>query len=65
MRFDLGQDDFVDVLNAQSQRFDARRNLIEARYDLLVQTAALKRSLGSDPTLPLSQVREPEPEADR
>ncbi len=62
MRFDLGQDDFIDVLNAQSQRFDARRNLIQARFDLLVQTAALKRSLGSDPTLPLSLAREPRTE---
>ncbi|MBZ0270332.1 TolC family protein [bacterium] len=58
MRYELGQSQFLDVLNSQAQRFEARRNLIQARYDLLVSTASLKRSLGSDPALPLSRVRE-------
>lgn len=58
LRYELGQLGFLDVLNSQAQRFDARRNLIQARYDLLVETASLKRSLGSDPLLPLSRVRE-------
>ena len=64
LRYELGQSQFLDVLNSQAQRFEARRNLIQARYDLLVATASLKRSLGKDPLLPLSQVREPTPEAE-
>lgn len=58
LRYELGQSEFLDVLNSQAQRFEARRNLIQARYDLLVSTASLKRSLGSDPALPLSTVGE-------
>lgn len=59
LRYELGQAEYLDLLNSQAQRFDARRNLIQARYDLLAATAALKRSVGADPLLPLSRVREP------
>lgn len=59
-RFDRGQSQYLEVLNAQSDRTSARSNLINARYDVLVQTAALKRSMGVDPRTPLAELARPE-----
>jgi len=57
-RYELGRADYLDFLNAQTENLAARSQTIEARYDVLVQTAALKRVLGFDPMLPLSRVRD-------
>jgi multidrug efflux system outer membrane protein len=58
LRFDLGKAEYLSVLNAESERFAARSQWIEARFDVLVQTAALKRAMGFHPLLPLSEIRE-------
>jgi outer membrane protein TolC len=55
-RYDRGKAEYLQVLNAQSDRIDARSNLIRARYEVLIQTAALKRSVGVDPRIPLSEL---------
>jgi outer membrane protein TolC len=58
LRYDLGKANYLEVLNSQSERFAARTNLIRARYDVLVQTAALKRALGFSPIRTLAECRE-------
>lgn len=58
LRYELGKADRLAVLEAQSDRFLARSNLISARYDVLAQTAALKRAVGLDPRTPLSRLAE-------
>jgi outer membrane protein TolC len=57
-RYELGQTEYLSVLNAQSDRFAARSHLIEARYEVLAGTARLKRALGFHPSTPLSRIRE-------
>ena len=56
LRYELGKSDNLDVLNAQSERFTARSTLIEARYDVLVSLATLKRAMGVSPALPLASI---------
>lgn len=56
LRYELGKADNLEVLNAQSERFTARSTLIEARYDVLVSLATLKRAVGVSPALPLATV---------
>jgi outer membrane protein len=58
LRFDLGKAEYLEVLNSQAERFAARTNLIRARYDVLVQTAALKRALGFSPIRTLAECRD-------
>ena len=60
-RYELGKAGYLEVLNAQSARFTARSNLIQAYYDVLVGTATLKRSMGINPTESLSVVKEMTP----
>jgi outer membrane protein len=60
-RYELGKSGYLDVLNAQAARFTARSNLIQAYYDVLVGTAKLKRTMGLNPTEPLSVVQEMKP----
>ncbi len=58
LRYDLGKAEYLEVLNSQAERFAARTNLIRARYDVLVQTAALKRALGFSPIRTLAECRD-------
>jgi outer membrane protein TolC len=58
LRYDLGRAHYLDFLNAQTARLAALSQTIEARYEVLVQSAVLKRVLGLDPMLPFSRVRE-------
>ncbi len=57
LRYEVGKSEYLSVLNAQSDRFAARSHLIEARYDVLSQTAALKRAIGVNPRTPLARIR--------
>jgi outer membrane protein TolC len=52
-RYELGNADRLEVLDAQAERFTARSALIQARYDVLTSTAALKRAMGGSPLTPL------------
>lgn len=56
LRYELGKASNLDALNAQSERFTARSTLIEARYDVLVSLATLKRAIGVSPALPLANL---------
>jgi outer membrane protein TolC len=56
LRYRLGKGDYLSVLNAQTDRYQARSNLILARFEVLTGTAKLKRALGASPTAPLSSV---------
>ncbi len=56
LRYEGGKADYLTVLNAQAERFAARTNLIEARDEVLISTAALKRALGFSPMMPLSTI---------
>ena len=56
LRYELGKADNLDVLNAQAERFTARSTVIEARYDVLVSLATLKRAIGVSPTVPLASL---------
>jgi outer membrane protein TolC len=58
LRYEIGQAEYLAVLNAQSDRFSARSHLIEARYEVQSRTAALKRALGFHPRTPLALIRE-------
>ncbi len=56
LQLELGKVGYLDVLVAESNRAAARRNVIDARYELLAATSALKRALGQDPLQPLAAV---------
>lgn len=69
LRYELGKASNLDALNAQSERFTARSTLIEARYEVLVSLATLKRAVGVSPAVPLNAVLDaalaPTPEESR
>ncbi len=56
LRYENGKADYLAVLNAQADRFVARRNLIDARHSVATETAALKRALGHGPLTPLHDI---------
>lgn len=56
LRYELGKADYLSILDAQTQRFVARRNLISARNEVLSLTASFKRALGFSPNVPLAEV---------
>ena len=58
LRYELGKAEYLDVLNAEYDRFAARSNVIQAKYDVLRLTASLKRALGVSPEQPLSIILE-------
>lgn len=58
LRYELGKADQLDVLNAQSERFAARSNLLRARHQVLAVTATLKRAMGMSPLEPLARTLE-------
>jgi outer membrane protein TolC len=53
LTYENAKADYLSVLNAQSDRFQARSNLIQARFDVLTATASLKRAMGMSPTTTL------------
>lgn len=56
MMLRLGKIDYLSMLQAETNWARARANLIQARFDLLTQTAALKRAVGVSPTVPLADL---------
>ena len=49
----------IDVLNAQSQLYQTRRDLARARYDVLVGLLRLKQAAGTLTQADLVPIREP------
>ncbi|HEX9640508.1 MAG TPA: TolC family protein [Candidatus Krumholzibacteria bacterium] len=56
LRYELGKADFLDVLSAQSERFTARSNWVQARYDVFVGSSALKRAMGVSPATSFAEI---------
>lgn len=54
--YELGRVSYLTVLDAESNHVAARRILLEARYQIVTLTAALKRAIGHSPALPLSAI---------
>jgi outer membrane protein TolC len=52
----LGKVNYLDVLVSESNRAEARSNVIDARYEVLVLTASLKRAVGFSPLVPLNSI---------
>ena len=52
----LGKARYLDVLLAESNRVQARNNVIIARFEVLVQTAGLKRAIGYSPLVALREI---------
>ena len=52
----MGKLNYVDVLVSESNRAQARSNVIDARYEVLTLTASLKRAVGWSPMVPLGDI---------
>ncbi len=52
----MGKLNYLDVLVAEANRAEAQSNVIDARYQVLILTAALKRAVGYSPLTPLSTI---------
>ena len=55
-RYELGKSSYLEVLDAQSERFRAHGNLVQARYEVQSTTATLKRAVGHSPLTPLASI---------
>lgn len=55
-RYEVGKAEYLEVLNAQSERFRARSQVIGARSEVFLRGAELKRALGYDPSIPFDQL---------
>ncbi len=56
LMLELGKINYVDVLVSESNRAEARSNVIDARYEVLTITASLKRALGYSPLVSLNSI---------
>ena len=56
LMLELGKINYVDVLVSEANRAEARSNVIDARYEVLTLTAALKRAIGWSPLAPLAAI---------
>lgn len=56
LQLELGKTTYLDVLLAEANRAEARSNVIDARHDVLVLTASLKRAMGYSPLISLTQI---------
>jgi outer membrane protein TolC len=52
----MGKINYLDVLVSESNRAEARSNVIDARYEVLVLTSSLKRAVGYSPLVPLNSI---------
>jgi len=59
LRYVNNKADYLEVLNAEANRFTARGNLIHARHDVMTLTASLKRAMGICPMSPLGEAERP------
>jgi outer membrane protein TolC len=56
LMYELGKAAYLTVLDAEANHLTARRNRIEARYQVLTVTASLKRAVGHSPAAALADV---------
>ena len=52
----MGKINYLDVLVSEANRAEARSNVIDARYEVLVLTSSLKRAVGSSPLVLLNSI---------
>ncbi len=52
----MGKVNYLDVLVSEANRAEARSNVIDARYEVLVLTSSLKRAVGFSPLVPLNSI---------
>ena len=52
----MGKVNYLDVLVSEANRAEARSNVIDARYQVLVLTSTLKRAIGYSPLVPLNSI---------
>jgi outer membrane protein TolC len=52
----MGKINYLDVLVSEANRAEARSNVIDARYEVLVLTSSLKRAVGYSPLVPLNSI---------
>ncbi|MBU2499925.1 TolC family protein [bacterium] len=65
LSLELGKASYLDVLVAEANRAEARAALIDARFEVLDLTAALKRAVGWSPLASLTDIPGLVPEAAR
>jgi outer membrane protein TolC len=56
LMLEMGKINYLDVLVSEANRAEARRNVIDARYELLALTASLKRAVGYSPLVSLQAI---------
>jgi outer membrane protein TolC len=56
MMYRVGKADYLSTLVAESNRSNARENLLQAAYEVLTLTASLKRAIGQSPLQPLTAI---------
>ncbi len=56
LMLEMGKINYVDVLVSESNRAEARSNVIDARHEVLTLTASLKRALGYSPLVSLNSI---------
>ncbi len=56
MMLELGKTDYLNVLEAEANRVLAQSNLIDANFEVLTVTSAIKRALGRSPLSPLAAI---------
>jgi outer membrane protein TolC len=56
LQLQLGKINYLDVLVSEANRAEAQSNVIDARYEVLALTAALKRAVGFSPLTPLAGI---------
>ncbi|MCP4293164.1 MAG: TolC family protein [bacterium] len=56
LMLEMGKINYLDVLVSESNRAEARSNVIDARYEVLALTASLKRAVGYSPLVSLQSI---------
>ncbi len=56
LMLEMGKINYLDVLVSESNRAEARSNVIDARHEVLALSASMKRALGFSPLLPFKAI---------
>ncbi len=56
LMLEMGKINYLDVLVSESNRAEARSNVIDARHEVLALSASMKRALGYSPLIPFKAI---------
>jgi outer membrane protein TolC len=56
LMLEMGKINYLDVLVSESNRAEARSNVIDARHEVLALSASMKRALGYSPLVPFKAI---------